>query len=206
MNTVYDDATADAYANDDAIAVAVANAYKFDVYDPEDAPPTEETPLHKAIYDMAVTPENLEKITAKYEHMSGAEIAESLNLPLDITAMVSDYRYINQAHPASGNTPLHTAVFACFREEENFGSEFQIYKLCKQLIHYGADLTAENHAGLYPSELADELITFLEGEDNTVNNPYLKYREHVKLKRRISHLFLLRGLLVYYTDIMQRVS
>jgi len=202
MNTVYDVIAAE----DTAVAVAVTVAYKFDVRDPEDAPPTEETPLHKAIYDMEVTPENLEKITAKCETMPSEEIADSLNLPLDITVLVSDIRYINQAHPASGNTPLHTAVFACFREEEKFGSELQIYKLCKQLIHYGADLTAENHAGLYPSELADELITFLEGEDNTVNNPYLKYRDHLKFKRRMSHLFKLRRLFVYYTDIMQRVS
>ena len=204
MNTVYDDVIADAYAADDAIAIA--NAYKFDVYDPADAPPTEETPLHQAIYEMAVTPENLEKITEKYENMTGAEIAESLNLPLDITAMASDIRYINQVHPASGNTPLHTAAFACFREEENFGSEFQIYKLCKQLIHYSADLTAENHAELTPLELVDELITFLEIEDDVKNNPYLKYREHVKLKRRMSHLFLLRGLFAYYTNIMLCVS
>ena len=199
MNTVYDDVIA-------AEDTAIANAYKFDVYDPADAPPTEETPLHQAIYEMAVTPENLEKITEKYENMTGAEIAESLNLPLDITAMASDIRYINQVHPASGNTPLHTAAFACFREEENFGSEFQIYKLCKQLIHYSADLTAENHAELTPLELVDELITFLEIEDDVKNNPYLKYREHVKLKRRMSHLFLLRGLFAYYTNIMLCVS
>ena len=102
---------------------------------------------------------------------------------------------INKPHPASGNTPLHTAVFACFREEQDFGSEFQIYNLCSQLINYGADLNVENDADMTPLELADELITFLELEDDPKYNPYLKYREHVKLKRRLSHLYIIRKLL-----------
>ena len=188
MNNAYDDANA---AN-----AAYNFDYNFDYNDPADAPPLEETPLHKAIYEMAVTPENLEKITEKYENMSAEEISVSLTLPADISDLIKKMSLIentiNQAHPASGNTPLHTAVFACFREEQDFGSEFQIYNLCDQLINYGANINAENHAGLTPFELADELITFLEAEDDIKNNPYLKWREHVVLKRRMSHLFTLR--------------
>lgn len=190
-----------AAAEDDAGAGAGddVNVYTFNCYDPVDAPPTEETPLHKAIYEMVVTPENLEKITEKYEDMTAEELANSLILPADITGLMRIMclveNTINKAHPASGNTPLHTAVFACFREDQDFGSEFQIYNLCSQLINYGADLNAQNDAGMTPVELADELITFLEVEDDVNYNPYLKYREHVKLKRRLSHLYIIRSLL-----------